>query len=344
MSDSNLLRCVNLSKSYSRERTIIRNVSLDLKKEECIAILGPSGCGKSTLLRMIAGFETLDQGNIELDGVTIANSSFSLPPEKRKLGMVFQEIALFPHLTIGKNIAFGLQKDSAFKAKRVHQMLELVGLPGIESKMPHMLSGGEQQRVAIARALASAPKMILFDEPFNSLDYKLRVQMRKDILEILHNEKVSTVLVTHDQDEAFVFADRMIVLYDGKIIQEGTPQEIYHAPATAWIASFVGSANFLPWEIASHYLNAESKHYFENQTLFSTHQVMIRPENITISLAKDQQTGARIRQVEFLGDRQMVEVELREKRLIRVQVSSASRWQLGSLVNIQFHTQVMFSP
>ena len=239
------LKIDNVSVAYAAV-TIIHQVSFTLKTGQIGCLLGPSGCGKSTLLRAIAGFEALTSGRIQLDGQLLASDSFSATPESRNIGMVFQDIALFPHLSIADNIGFGIQHwDKTVRKARIAHLLQLVGLAGFEKRYPHSLSGGQQQRIALARAIAPKPKLLLMDEPFSGLDAKLREELVPDIRAILLLEKMSAILVTHDQLEAFAMADQVAVMSQGEIHQSGSAYQIYHRPETRFVASFIGHGDFL---------------------------------------------------------------------------------------------------
>lgn len=213
-------------------------LSLSVKKGELIGVLGPSGSGKTTLLRVIAGFERPDAGSIAIDGRVVADATHWVEPEDRGVGMVFQDYALFPHLTVFENIAFGVRSQKP--EVRVRELLELVGLVGCEGRYPHELSGGEQQRVALARSLATNPKVLLLDEPFSNLDADLRPKMRAELELILKRLSCTTVFVTHDQGEAFELADRIAVLNAGRVEQIDTPEGLYRTPATRFVAEFIG--------------------------------------------------------------------------------------------------------
>ncbi len=245
-----ILSLTHLTKFYQPQAmAAIQDVSLVLHPGQILSLLGPSGCGKTTLLRLIAGFEQPDAGTIELNGEIVATADFSRPPERRRLGMVFQDFALFPHLTVFQNIAFGLQQ-LRLKAQeirsRVAAILQLVGLENLETRYPHQLSGGQQQRVALARALAPQPSLILLDEPLSNLDAQVRVQLREDLRQILKTAGTTAVFVTHDQEEALGISDQVAVMRQGRIEQWGTPEEIYCAPQSRFVAAFVSQANFLP--------------------------------------------------------------------------------------------------
>jgi iron(III) transport system ATP-binding protein len=240
------LRTLAVTRRFG-EVVAVDGVNLSVAEGEFVAILGPSGCGKTTLLRLIAGFERPDAGGIEIDGRPVAGPRRNLPPEARRIGMVFQESALFPHLDVGGNIGFGLPRRG--RVERVAELVALVGLAGLQRRMPHELSGGQQQRVALARALAPDPALILLDEPFSSLDATLRSQLRGEVREILRAAGATTIFVTHDQSEALEISDRIAVMRAGRIEQLSTPDELYLRPVNRFVAGFVGEANLLPGEI-----------------------------------------------------------------------------------------------
>lgn len=252
MKKSVILRLSEVSKHFrSSPLLAVDNISFSLREGEILGLLGPSGCGKTTLLRMIAGFEKPSQGVIELGGRIVADEKTFIPPEKRNTGMVFQDYALFPHLTIAENIAFGLKNTGErLSAKdinaRVVETLELVGLQGLEKRYPHQLSGGQQQRVALARALAPKPSLILLDEPLSNLDVQVRQRLRHEIRHILKATGISAIFVTHDREEAMVISDTIAVVCQGKLEQINNPEEIYSHPASRFVAEFVTQANFLP--------------------------------------------------------------------------------------------------
>jgi iron(III) transport system ATP-binding protein len=246
-----LLSLEQLTKSYpAQPLPAVDHLSLELGKGEIVALLGPSGCGKTTTLRLIAGFERPDAGVVEIGGKAMANGHMSVPPEQRGVGVVFQEYTLFPHLTVGDNILFGLRHLTTHeRTQRLREMLEMVGLGAFARRYPHELSGGQQQRVALARALAPRPAVLLLDEPFSNLDADLRTQMLHEVYAILRHLETTAVFVTHDHEEAFMVADRVGILNAGRLEQLGCPEEIYHRPATRFVARFVGQANFLPGRV-----------------------------------------------------------------------------------------------
>jgi len=240
------LRTLALVKRFDEVLAVDR-VDLEVRRGEFLAVLGPSGCGKTTLLRLIAGFERPDAGGIEIDGEVVAGPRRVVPPEERRIGMVFQESALFPHLDVEGNIGFGLPGRG--RGPRVAELVALVGLAGLQRRMPYELSGGQQQRVALARALAPHPALVLLDEPFSSLDATLRAQLRVEVREILRAAGATAVFVTHDQAEALEISDRVAVMRAGRIEQVSTPDELYLRPANRFVAGFVGEANFLSGEV-----------------------------------------------------------------------------------------------
>jgi iron(III) transport system ATP-binding protein len=224
----------------------VDDVSIDVQAGEILALLGPSGCGKTTTLRLVAGFEKPDAGEIFLRGNRISGPDVHVPPERRGLGLIFQDYALFPHLDVRQNVAFGLTRVSAdVRSSRIRMVMNLLGLGGLEDRRPHQLSGGQQQRVAVARTLATSPDLILMDEPFSNLDALLRQNTRQELRQILRTTGTTTILVTHDQEEALSFADRVAVMRDGRLEQIGTPEEVYHEPRTLFVAQFLGRTNLI---------------------------------------------------------------------------------------------------
>lgn len=243
MSHQPLLQLRNLACGYGEQR-VVQNLNLHLNRGDIGCLLGPSGCGKTTTLRAIAGFEAALDGEIQLADNVLSRAGFTLAPEKRRIGMVFQDYALFPHLTVADNVAFGIRKHP--KAKRiVGEMLELVNLAQLGKRYPHELSGGQQQRVALARALAPEPELLLLDEPFSNLDVDLRRRLSHEVRDILKSRGISAILVTHDQEEAFAVSDQVGVFKDGRLEQWDTPFNLYHEPLTPFVASFIGQGYFI---------------------------------------------------------------------------------------------------
>ncbi len=243
------IRLIEVTKSYpGSEEIAVDSLSLTVEPGEIVTLLGPSGCGKTTTLRLIAGFERPDSGTVTLGDRIVAGNGTWVPPQKRGVGMVFQDHALFPHLSVAGNVGFNLKRSS--RAADVTSALELVGLVGFAGRMPHELSGGQQQRVALARALAHDPVVVLLDEPFSSLDADLRVQMRGEVRRILKEANATAVFVSHDQRDALAISDSVVVMREGRVEQAGTPRDVYQHPHTRFVASFVGHSNILAGTIA----------------------------------------------------------------------------------------------
>ena len=240
-----------ISHAYGTQ-AVVRELSFQLETGQIACLLGASGCGKTTMLRLIAGFERPASGSIRLNGVTVADTNLHMPAEKRRIGMVFQDYALFPHLSIADNIGFGLHQKSTLEIRqRVDEMLDLIGLSNRGERYPHELSGGQQQRVALARALAPEPHLLLLDEPFSNLDIALRERLSLEVRDILKRAGMAAILVTHDQNEAFAVADVVGIMREGRIEQWDTPYNLYHRPATRHVADFVGQGVFISGEVLS---------------------------------------------------------------------------------------------
>ncbi len=240
-----LLKVEQISAGYGDE-TVVNDLSFHVNRGEIVSLLGPSGCGKTTALRAIAGFEPISSGQILIAKRIVSSPEMTVPPEKRSIGMVFQDYALFPHLTIADNIAFGLRKKPAVDRRvQVEHLLDATGLQGMGQRYPHELSGGQQQRVALARALAPRPTLLLMDEPFSNLDVELRERLSMEVRDILKSEGISGILVTHDQHEAFAMSDKVGVMRDGTILQWDTPFNLYHEPNHRFVADFIGQGRFI---------------------------------------------------------------------------------------------------
>ncbi len=316
----------------------VRDVSLAVAEGELLTLLGPSGCGKSTTLRMIAGFEEPDDGTILIGGRDVTH----VMPNKRGIGFVFQNYALFPHLSVFDNVAYGLQvqgRDTAAIARAVGQVLELVGLSKYERQQPHQLSGGEQQRVALARAVVFEPQVLLFDEPLSNLDAKLRVEMRDQIRSLQKRIGITTVYVTHDQEEAMAISDRIAVMDKGSVMQEGSAQDLYYRPASEFVARFIGRANILSARVVSAgevSIEGTSAGVATGRAAGTTVRLVIRPEMIELSPAPG---PARVMQRTFLGEKTDYHVKLGDETL---QVSTTDHFRkapldVGQAVTVQFH-------
>ncbi|MCH7742658.1 MAG: ABC transporter ATP-binding protein [Proteobacteria bacterium] len=245
------LQVKNINVSYGKKQVVF-DVSLDLGNGEIGCLLGPSGCGKTTVLRSIAGFEPLVKGEILINDKVISSQQVHLPPEQRKIGMVFQDFALFPHLNVNDNIRFGIQSWSAEKQKqRAAELLAMIDMADFGNAYSHQLSGGQQQRVALARAMAPKPSILLLDEPFSSMDVELREQLAREVRQILKRENITAILVTHDQHEAFSMADEICVLHQGRVQQYDSAYNLYHQPNNRFVADFIGEGVFIPGEVVS---------------------------------------------------------------------------------------------
>ncbi|MCT6782148.1 ABC transporter ATP-binding protein [Streptomyces sp. CS7] len=306
------LRIAGLTASYDSNRPVLDGLDLTVPEGCLAAVLGPSGCGKTTMLRIVAGFLRPDSGTVDIRSRTVTGKGLHVPPEKRRVGIVPQEGALFPHLTVARNIAFGLPRGaSASRGKRVGELLELVGLNGYGSRMPHELSGGQQQRVALARALAPSPAIVLLDEPFNALDSALRAGIRDDVRAALAAAGATGVLVTHDQEEALSSADLVAVMRNGRVVQCGTPHDVYHRPADLWTASFVGDAVRLPGTAqGATVATALGDVQLYTPAPGGTGVAVIRPEQVVLVQGADDAHGgmATVRSVEFHGHHSTVRV------------------------------------
>jgi iron(III) transport system ATP-binding protein len=321
----------------------VDGVDLDVLRGRTLALLGPSGCGKTTMLRLIAGFERPDAGTVDVDGRRVAGARTWVPPERRRVGMVFQDYALFPHLSVGDNIAYGLPgRRGRTERARVATVLELVGLAGLQGRYPHELSGGQQQRVALARALAPEPSVILLDEPFSNLDATLRVQVRTDVHGILHNAGASAVFVTHDQEEALAIADEVVVMTAGRIAQRATPEGLYHAPADRQVAAFVGDADFLPGDCEGDIVRTELGTLRLVVPLSGSADVLVRPEDVR--LERDPGGDAMVVSREFFGHDQLLSVRIPTGRTLRARLGPITDLHPGDRCRVSLPTPVRAYP
>ena len=361
MERSVILQLKNITKTYAERSTssskskqilVLDDVSLSLQHGELLGLLGPSGCGKTTLLRIIAGFEAISQGTVEIAGKVVCTDCDSLAAEKRNTGMVFQDYALFPHLTVGENIAFGLKNQNRKGIlsnkknfnnqikQRVREVLELVGLIDLEKRYPHQLSGGQQQRISLARALAPQPALILLDEPLSNLDVQVRHRLRVEIRTILKAAGTSAIFVTHDREEALAISDKIAVMHEGKLEQIGTPEEIYLNPASRFVAEFVTQANFLPATRKGDYWLTEIGQIAIARTKFTTSategDLMIRREELKI--APDLNSRMVVTERQFLGREYNYSVETPSGKTINVRTELSNAIAVGTKVSLSLDT------
>jgi iron(III) transport system ATP-binding protein len=320
--------------------TAVDRADLTVRAGEILTLLGPSGCGKTTALRLVAGFERPGEGVIRIDGSVVAGEGTWTPPERREVGMVFQDYALFPHLDVRGNIAYGLPR-AARRNGRVDELLELVGLDGMNDRFPHELSGGQQQRVALARTLAPAPAVVLLDEPWSSIDHLLRSSMREELAGILRRAGVTVVLVTHDREEAFALSDRVALMHEGRVVQIGTPEEIYFEPATRWAAEFAGDANFVPGTLAAGVVETAVGRFAALNGNGAAHAVsaLVRPE--LVAPVPDPSGGDEVLERSFRGHDVFYRLRLADGRVLCAQRPSNEVVGLGDRVRVTVHQRAV---
>lgn len=325
---------------------ILQDLSLAVERGEIVCLLGASGCGKTTLLKAVAGLLPLTQGTMAINDRVIVDQQLCLPPEQRNIGMIFQDYALFPHLTVAENIAFGLRYwDKPRVAAKIQQMLELVHLTELDDRYPHQLSGGQQQRVAIARALANEPDLILLDEPFSNIDTQVRHSLIRDIRQIFKDQGVTAIFVTHSREEAFAFADKMAVMNNGVIEQFGTATELYYQPSSRFVAEFLGVGSYLPATVTA---NQQLLTPFGEQALVAEQPFtvatdvdwLLRPQHLTVT--PDVEGNAVIIEQQFMGDSCRYVVEFEEYKLM---INSNLLLNIGErvAVNVISHQPVIFT-
>ncbi len=327
-----MLKVENISLRLGKTQ-IIRDISFEVGRGELVCLLGPSGCGKTTTLRLIAGLEKPDSGTISIAGEPASDRDFVLPPHKRHVGFLFQDFALFPHLTVAENIAYGLSGlDREAASRRTTELLSQIRMLDHADKYPHELSGGEQQRVAFARARAPRPPLLLLDEPFSGLDTSLRGQIREETLRILRNRGVTAIMVTHDPEEAMMMADRIILMKDGEIVQVGTPEDIYHHPVSPFAAEFLGEINRLRGTAEGNRIRTDIGPLANGEFANGTEvDVLIRPEALTLMpdsvAATEDGPFARVCDVRYAGGSSHVRLGIgdSEKPSAHVQVRCPGR-------------------
>ena len=329
----NIIEIKNVSKTYG-DNTVLKNLSLNIRKNEFLTLLGPSGCGKTTTLKILAGFESGDSGKVLFNGEDISN----LPPYKRQLNFVFQNYNLLPLMNVYENIAFGLKIKKVSKNeidKKVSEMLKLVALEGFEKRAIDSLSGGQQQRVAIARALVNEPKVLLLDEPLGALDLKLRKEMQSELKRIQQRLGITFIFVTHDQEEALTMSDTIVVMNKGVIQQMGSPEDIYNEPANAFVADFIGESNIvngtmledLKVEFCDHVFTCVDKGFNTNEAV----DVVIRPEDIEITSPENGMITGKVNSVKFKGVHYEIEVLEHEHKWIVHNIKNA---EIGAMVGL----------
>ncbi|QLD88000.1 ABC transporter ATP-binding protein [Natronomonas salina] len=315
-SDRTVLELDGVGKSYDGT-AVIQDLSISVQDGELLTLLGPSGCGKTTTLRLVAGLERPDEGTVRLDGQPVSGDDFVVP-EERDVGVVFQEFALFPHLTARENVAFGIQEWPADeRERRVDDLLELVGLVDHGDKPPGELSGGQQQRVALARSLAPEPSLLLLDEPFSNLDVDLRVEMREEVREILKEAGVTAISVTHDQEEAMSISDRVAVMHDGQIEQVGTPEAVFQQPKSRFVAGFLGHASFVSGHVEPDCVETgvgcvplDRVHGLTDDYVGSDIDVMVRPDDVYARPADPAEANGEVVHRRYLGPTVLYRVEI----------------------------------
>ena len=334
--DNLLIRTRSISKFYDEEQ-VLSDFNLDVWKGSITGILGSSGSGKTTALRLIAGFDRPDAGIIEMKNEVIVSDEIWLPPERRNIGMVFQDYALFPHLTVEKNIAFGLGKNDLEKG-RLKEVIDMCNLSGLINKFPQELSGGQQQRVALARALAPNPEVVLLDEPFTSLDAQMARVLRDEVVELLKNTETTAIIVTHDQEEALSVCDVVSVLEKGKIIQSSTPQEIYLNPVSKTVANSVGDPNILKG------FSIDGRVETSLGTFVSAYEgaldVSIRPECIELNL--DSEGSYIVKECTFYGHDQVISFQNSKGEVFRARSLPNTIYEAGDKVNIEISEVTTF--
>jgi iron(III) transport system ATP-binding protein len=328
------LRLRGLRKSFG-DVVAVDDLDLDVPEGSTCALLGPSGCGKTTTLRLIAGLERPDAGSIEIGGEEVAGSGRTVPAERRRIGMVFQDYALFPHMDVAANVGYALGRRP--DREKVDAALETVGLGGLGKRNPHQLSGGQQQRVALARALVAEPRALLLDEPFSNLDAGLRARVREEVREILAAQKLTSVFVTHDQEEALSVADVVAVVNEGRVEQVGTPEDVYSRPTTRWVATFLGEIEVLPGTANNGTIECELGKLPNREGLTGEVDVLVRPESLAIGTIEPPDRPSQKATVlsrSFFGHDQMVELELPSGSVVKARRLGFPAWHPGDNVRI----------
>lgn len=337
-----ILDLADITKRFG-STTAVQNVSLSVYEGELLTLLGPSGCGKTTTLRVLAGLEVPTQGRVTVSGTEVAGPDTFVGPENRDVGLVFQDYALFPHLTVAENIAFGLNgQDDQATEERVSELLELVNLEGYRERTPDQLSGGEQQRVALARSLAPEPSVLLLDEPFSNLDVRLRVEMREEVRRILKAAGVTAVSVTHDQEEALSISDRVAIMNDGQVVQAGKPEAVFQHPESRFVASFLGQASFLSARIDGDQLHTAIGTYRSEllEGLTSEYdgadvEVLVRPDDLRAEPVGADEGNGQVVYRQYTGPTFVYRVELGNGDIVHCQHNHTDEMAIGQPVRVE---------
>jgi iron(III) transport system ATP-binding protein len=329
----------NLTCHYD-DQTVLESLSLEVEQGQIVCLLGASGCGKTTLLKAVAGLLPLSSGQMSLNSLIIDDGENWLPPEQRNIGMIFQDYALFPHLTVAENIAFGLKNETAQqKLLKVEEMLGLVHLKGYGDRYPHQLSGGQQQRVAIARSLAYKPDLLLLDEPFSNIDTQVRHELIREIRKIFKQQGVTAIFVTHSREEAFAFSDKMAVMNNGIIEQYGTASELYYQPSSKFVADFLGGGSYLAATRVSHgefetHLGMIEASAQQDIQLQEECALLLRPQHVQVQA--DEESAVKVLEQHFMGDHCRYVIDVNGDRLLATSVQALN---VGDSVAVKIDTQ-----
>ncbi|WP_415488264.1 ABC transporter ATP-binding protein [Candidatus Hikarchaeum yamanae] len=341
-----ILEIENMFKNFGKNR-ILSNLSFSVGKGELLTLLGASGSGKTTILRCIAGLQEIDGGTIKIHDELVSSPEVLVPPEKRGVGIVFQNLALFPHLTVSQNVSFGINKyDLELYPEKVDDLLELVGLSHKKDCYPNELSGGQKQRIALARSLAPNPSILLLDEPFSSIDAGLRIEMREELRTILKTTGTTTIFVTHDQEEALSISDRVLILKNGRIEQSGSPQELFNYPRSRFVASFLGHASFISGFLDGDTIstmvgdiNRENIYGLSKEYDNLNMEILFRPEDLKIDLCNPKDANGTITYQRYLGEKVLYKVALLNGEIIQCSAPTNSNMPLNSFVCVSIESE-----
>jgi iron(III) transport system ATP-binding protein len=339
MNRDTVISCAGLTKRYG-DVLALDAFDLEVDRGSILGLLGPSGSGKTTALRVIAGFEHPDAGTVSIGGRVVAGGAAWVPPEQRRVGMVFQDYALFPHLDVAHNVGFGL-KGKPDRADRVAEVLQLVGLEELARRMPHELSGGEQQRVALARALAPRPEVILLDEPFSNLDAPQRERVRREVRTILVEARATAVFVTHDQEEALSMSDQVAIMRAGRVLQTASPHDVYHHPVDCWVARFLGEGETVPGHARGATVETVIGTFKLAEPAEGDVEVIIRPEAVRLTV--DPHGLSRVVEREFYGHDQLVTLELPDGRRLLSRTPTNPIFHPGDRVTVEVDEVMAFA-